>query len=217
MKTYLSILLLITLCCACSKKNDDPPANNPDRKEWFTSKTWTGEYKDPGRPHAQAVYSLAFGTGGNVVLSTIMGDSTGTYTLDKDKLVMSFYGNAIKISATVTDDSKLSDIQHLTASNWEMVSGSMNKANTTQPLDGTTWKGSFTQAGSITLAFAAGNLVTFDDDIHPYQRREGGVIRFYWVDHRFTSMFMVITASNTINGYYIDGFGNYNSFQAIKQ
>lgn len=210
------ITLVIVMVTSCSKSSSSTPPVITDPKEAFTDKNWWGDYQDPETRYAVSRYSLEFTTGNNVILHTIRGDSSGTYTLKDNLIEITIPGGAIKFSAEVRDK-KLANFSNFSARSITFLNATQNTDASEQPIDNTTWRGSFTDAGSLTLDFKPGNQAIFDTHVSTYVRKKGGVIVFEYVAHRWNRFFSIITGPNTLAGNYMNGFENYNSYFGTKQ
>jgi hypothetical protein len=118
---------------------------------------------------------------------------------------MTFISNGVEITADISDDNKLMNIQDNTGS-YEINSGALI-ANPNLPLDNTIWKGSYFNGGAqqpVQLSFSPGSVLTATFGAYPvqvvtYTRSKSGAVIRYGTGGMYP-FFAVITSGTEIKG-----------------
>ncbi|HTL10601.1 MAG TPA: hypothetical protein VL307_20145 [Chitinophagaceae bacterium] len=205
MKKYLSRLLsfflLIATFQSCKKENAAVPSK--DYSLSVKDKVWWGTLTNAGE--TLQYYSVHFSATNLLLWSQFSDNYTGQYTVERNKLTMTFVNPSVVVTADITDDNKMTNITTNTAN--KVNSGELVE-NPKIPLEGTVWSGNLSYFPAIIqLNFLDGAKVetTFGIKTYPsgsYSRSaSGGVIRFD-LPTLAHPMFCVIANNGTLKGSY---------------
>src|SRR5450631_3524047 len=107
---HIAILLVIFLSGGCKKSTsqDNHATPNKDYSDSLINKTWWGTfaYKNQGDQY----YSMHFNADKTLDWDQLLGFFKGFWTLDSNRLIITFEGNDTKITAIIGDDNKLRNI-----------------------------------------------------------------------------------------------------------
>jgi hypothetical protein len=218
MKRYKAItaIALLAMISLFSCKKDNTPALPKDYSNSIKDKTWWGTLTNAGE--TAQYYSVHFNADNTLLWSQFSDDYPGKWSVDKNKLTLTFLSPDVIVTGEISDDNKLVNITTNTA----------NKVNTGElvenpriSLESTIWKGDFNiPMGSpipIQFSFLPGSIVQGNigySFTSVYVRSAyGGVIRFYKPLVNFL-VFCVITSSGEMRGSY--DLSKY-TLQATKQ
>jgi hypothetical protein len=139
MKTYYVITFFIALLIINGCKKEEAP-QPIDLKNLFSDTTWIGEFKYAGLPKAEP-FAIRFSKAGTFNWYELDGDYTGTYAIDNDaKTVKLTFSSGSNVTATVTNNSELTNFQYGAAYLWVINTLELRTTNTPE-LTGTTWIG----------------------------------------------------------------------------
>lgn len=130
----LIALLLVTGTFSSCKKEAAAPK---DYSLSIKDKTWWGMLTNAGET-AQA-YSVRFNAENTLVWSQLSGDYPGRWSVEKNKLTLTFTSPNVTVTADITDDNNLANITTNTAN--KVNSGEL-VADPNISLDNTVWTGS---------------------------------------------------------------------------
>ena len=216
MKKYLSIISITLLSIATLFNCNDEDAAPKDYAASIKDKTWWGTLTNSGE--AIQYYSVHFNAGNSLVWSQLSGDYLGQWSLDKNKLTITFTAPAVIVTTEISDDNTWVNI---TTNTSNIVNSGELVANPNITLDNTEWNGVDISGGvtkSLKLIFTPNLEVSTVIDNKgaggvPYnytRLASGGAIRIT----AGYPYFGVITAGGELRGSrqsYI------NSWQATKQ
>ncbi|MEZ2445838.1 hypothetical protein AB6805_29185 [Chitinophaga sp. RCC_12] len=219
MKTKLFVALLliaaIVAIAGCSKSNNNP-GQGDKYSELFRNKTWCGEFKYASKPVTEP-FNMTFKEDGTLIWREYSGTYNGKYTVDKNAGTISFGFNAAasQVSAKIAVEGELTDFT-FSQSAWKIIHSEINKTETEQVIEGTTWKGidyyqngytgiaqfNFLINGQVHIPAGSGLLL----ETTSYYARESGTLRF---DRDKTSgstriagkFFFVFMADSSLKGY----------------
>jgi hypothetical protein len=159
-------LIIIMICTAmiymgCKKDNGGSAS---DYAASINDKTWWGMFTYAG--DTTEYYSVHFNTDNSLTWNQLLGEYSGTWSLSGNHLTMDFGLNSIAITTDITNDNKLTNIK---TNNTTVVNSGQLLVNPAQPvLDGTVWKGVFTDKIGSTYnmgaEFKSGGKVTIGLD-----------------------------------------------------
>lgn len=219
MKTQtLFLITAITACIFSCKKNKDERI--VDMKTLFSDTTWVGEFKYASRPIAEP-FCIRFNATGTFTWYEVNGDYTGTYSVNNNAktIKINFDGGSI-VTATITNNSKLTNFQYGAAYPWVINNSELVTAAAVPELTGTNWEGNIAAAPIIPIIirfFAPGNL-NFSDNYPffelgvPYQIKHA-TVRINFVGTR--KMFGIIN-NGRITGVEFTP-GPFRRWEATKQ
>ena len=193
-KLFQTSIILISaslILSACKKDSTSPGGSSNNTKAVIVDKTWWGMFTYAGE--ASEYYSVHFNTDSSVTWNQTLGEYQGRWSLTGNHLNINFGPGGISIDADVTSDNKLANI---TTSNTSVVNSGQLLPNPTQlSLDGTQWKGVYTDKIGSTynfeMDFKSGSKVDIAFDgtgatTYSYTRSASGVtIRTFDGDTRY--------------------------------
>jgi hypothetical protein len=218
MKTCLKILLVILLpaasivgCKKSSTSDTNVSTQSIKDKTWWGAITYTGKTTE--------YYSVHFNADHTLTWSQLSGDYMGQWAVNGQKLTMTITSNGVQITANISGDNKLMNIEDNTGS-YTINSGELI-ANPNLPLDNTVWKGFYISGAtplSLQLKFSPGyaitaNYGTLPDHKATYTRSSSGAVIRYGTGGMYP-FFAVITSENQIKG---SSTSSDYPLQAIKQ
>ena len=180
MKKYLPytmfILSAVLILSGCKK--DSTSSGNYSAS--VSDKTWWGLFTYAG--DTTEYYSVHFNTDNSLVWNQMLGEYAGTWSISSNHLTMNLGINSLIITADITGDNKLANIK---TNNSSVINIGQLLTNPSQlSLDGTIWKGVFTdKIGStynMTMEFQTGGQVVIGldgltADTFTYARSASGV------------------------------------------
>jgi len=204
----VTIILLIILTGGCKKSST--PENNTTPKDYSAlviNKTWWGAFAY--RDQTEEYYSMHFNQDKTLDWDQLLGPFKGFWTLDGNRLTLTFEGNDTKITADIGDDKKLSHISDNT--NFSEIESGQLIENPNLSLENSVWTGMQTgqTPTSIKLEFDNQHYVLpffsgAELDPYPYSRSSSGaVIRSAYPPG--SSIFLIIISESEMYG----GFGSY--------
>jgi hypothetical protein len=205
MKKYLSRLIAFFLFIATlqSCKKDNAALPFKDYSLSVKDKVWWGTLTNAGE--TLQYYSVHFSDNKLLLWSQFSGDYSGEYTVEKNKLTMTFVNPSVVVTADITDDNKLTNITTNTAN--KVNSGELVD-NPKIPLQGTVWSGNFSSASAtMQLNFLEGGrvettLAGYGFPSGSYSRSASGGVLHFTVPMVAHPMFCVITSAGTMRGSY---------------
>lgn len=160
MKTQsLFLIATIAACFISCKKNKDEVK---DIKTLFSDATWVGEVKFPMSP--EEPFCIRFNAGGSFEWYELSGDITGTYTVNEEaKTIQLTFSSGRSVTATVTNNNKLTNFQYGGAYSWIINTAEMVTATTVSELNATSWIGEkeTLQRTPILISFNAPALLDY--------------------------------------------------------
>lgn len=175
-KAILIITAVLLVVMSCKKSKD---VVKDDIKILFSDTSWLGEFKYAGRPIAEPV-CIQFNATGTFTWYELDGDFPGTYSLNEDAktVTLSFNGGSV-VTATVTNNSKLTNFQYGAAYPW--VINTAELLTTPVPeLTGTKWNGG-NGVNSVSVNFSSSTLLRFTGGVfatpssEPYQLKHASL------------------------------------------
>jgi hypothetical protein len=151
MKKYLQtamIILGITIISPGCKKDNNSSSNNSSAAS-INNQTWWGLFTYAG--DTTEYYSVHFNPDSSLTWNQYLGEYTGKWSLSSNHLKMDFGPNSIVITADVTADNKLTNLK--TNNSSVINSGQLLPNPTHEVLDGTVWKGIYSDKIGSTYPF----------------------------------------------------------------
>jgi hypothetical protein len=148
-KIAMIILGMITISSGCKKDNNNNGSSNNSSSTSINDKTWWGMFTYAG--DTTQYYSVHFNPDSSLTWNQYLGEYKGTWSISSNHLTMDFGPNSIKITADVTNDNKLTNIK---TNNTSIINSGQLLANPThESLDGTIWKGVYSDKIGSTYNF----------------------------------------------------------------
>jgi hypothetical protein len=136
MKKYIGntpvTILLIALLWSCSKSNGPT-----DYASFIKDKTWWGTLTHTGQE--MEYYSIHFNSDSSMIWDEALVSLPGHWHVDGKKLTISFQPSSLEITADISDDKKLINIED-NSGNYEINSGQIIE-NPNIALENSVWKG----------------------------------------------------------------------------
>jgi|SRR5450432_1915472 hypothetical protein len=150
MKKYLQIgmIILSVIMTSSGCKKDNNSSNNSSAAS-INNQTWWGLFTYAG--DTTEYYSVHFNPDSTITWNQYLGEYTGKWSLSSNHLTMDFGPGSIVITADVTTDNKLANIK--TNNSSVINSGQLLPNPTHEVLDGTVWKGIYSDKIGSTYPF----------------------------------------------------------------
>jgi hypothetical protein len=198
-----SVIFCAITLCACKKETASDNNKPKDYSTSIVNKTWWGtfSYKD----QTDEYYSMHFNADNTLDWDQLLGQYKGFWTLESNRLTITFVGNDTKITAKIGDDNKLSQFSDNTDFS-ELKTGQLVE-NPLIRLENTVWTGmekSKSDSISVKLEFNEKSQVlsTLSSQDYRYlsdysRFSSGGALR---VTIEGKNNFLVIVSENEMKG-----------------
>lgn len=147
LRIAIVILGVIMISSGCKKDNASSSTNS--NSTYIIDKTWWGMFTYAG--DTTEYYSAHFNADSSMTWNQSLGEYPGKWSLNSNHLTMDIGPGSITITADIANGNKLTNIH---TNNTTIVnSGQLLSAPSQQPLDGTIWKGVFSDKIGSTYNF----------------------------------------------------------------